>query len=65
MIEYKSFFHEASSSLTYVIYDSESLDALVIDPVLDFNAETDEQFTDHIGGSLVVACFILYGSCYS
>ena len=48
MIEIKSFFHETSSSLTYVVYDSESLDAILIDPVLDYNSENGEQFTDQV-----------------
>jgi glyoxylase-like metal-dependent hydrolase (beta-lactamase superfamily II) len=36
-MEIKSFFDERTSTLTYVVYDSSTRDALVIDPVLDYD----------------------------
>lgn len=36
-MEISSFFDERASTLTYVVYDPTSLDAVVIDPVLDFD----------------------------
>lgn len=33
----KPFFHDDSKTFTYVVYDPKTLDALVIDPVLDFD----------------------------
>lgn len=48
MTEVKAFFDTATSTLTYVVYDPKSLDAVVIDPVLDYNAETGDHFTDQV-----------------
>ncbi len=36
-MEVKAFFHEDSSTLTYVVWDRQTNDAVVIDPVLDFD----------------------------
>ena len=33
----KAYFDEDTSTLTYVVYDQESKDAVVIDPVLDYD----------------------------
>ena len=33
----KAFFDESTSTLTYLVYDSVSKDAILIDPVLNFN----------------------------
>lgn len=33
----KPFFHEDSKTFTYVVYDPKTLDAVIIDPVLDFD----------------------------
>ena len=37
MMEIKTYFDPKTSTLTYVVYDSESKDALVIDPVMDYD----------------------------
>ncbi|MDA9951036.1 MBL fold metallo-hydrolase [Oligoflexaceae bacterium] len=37
MIDAKSFYHQATNTLTYVVFDTESRDAVVIDPVADFD----------------------------
>ena len=36
-IQVRAFFHQTSSTLTYVVFDPTTLDAVVIDPVLDFD----------------------------
>ena len=36
-MDIKTFFDKQTSTLTYVAYDSASRDAVIIDPVLDFN----------------------------
>ncbi len=38
MMEIKEFFDKATFTLTYVVWDTTTLDAIVIDPVLDFDA---------------------------
>ena len=40
MIEVTSFFDDDTSTLTHVVFDSESRDAVVIDPVMDFDLPT-------------------------
>jgi glyoxylase-like metal-dependent hydrolase (beta-lactamase superfamily II) len=37
IMEIKTFFDERTSTLTYVVYDPSSFDAVVIDPVMDFD----------------------------
>ena len=39
-MEIKAFFHESSFTLTYVVYDAATKDAVVIDPVLDLDLLT-------------------------
>lgn len=39
-MQVKAFFHEPTFTLTYVVYDAVSRDAVVIDPVLDFDPLT-------------------------
>lgn len=39
-MQIKAFFDKATSSLTYVVYDDRSRDAVIIDPVLDFDPVT-------------------------
>ena len=34
----EAFFHKATSTLTYIVWDTSSRDAIVIDPVLDYDA---------------------------
>jgi glyoxylase-like metal-dependent hydrolase (beta-lactamase superfamily II) len=36
-IEIKSLYDEATATVTYVVFDAQTLDALVIDPVLDYD----------------------------
>jgi glyoxylase-like metal-dependent hydrolase (beta-lactamase superfamily II) len=40
MITVKHFFHHETKTLSYIIYDNHSKDAVVIDPVLDFDQKT-------------------------
>ena len=40
MVLVKEFFDESTYTLTYLVYDVETSDALVIDPVWDYSAET-------------------------
>lgn len=47
----KEFFHNPTSTLTYVVYDPQSSDAVIIDPVLDFDPATSRitfDSADHI-----------------
>ncbi len=47
----EAFFHEATNSLTYLVYDSASRRAAIVDPVLDFNikaARTSTGFIDTV-----------------
>ncbi len=39
-MEIKAFFHDESSTLTYVVWDADTKDAVVIDPVLDLDLQT-------------------------
>ena len=51
MIKIESFFHEPTSTLTYVVWDKTSRDAVVIDPVLDydsFSSAVDTRSIDEI-----------------
>lgn len=41
-MEIKSFFDEATYTLTYVVYDPKSADAVVIDPVLDYDPQASK-----------------------
>jgi glyoxylase-like metal-dependent hydrolase (beta-lactamase superfamily II) len=47
-MQVKAFFDSRTSTLTYVIYDSDSRDALVIDPVLDYNTSASEIYTESL-----------------
>lgn len=40
MAEVKSFFDKETSTLTHIVYDPEKRDAVVIDPLMDFNLQT-------------------------
>lgn len=44
----KHFFHKATSTLTYVVFDDESQQAIVIDPVLDFDQASGNYWTESI-----------------
>eukprot|EP00049_Salpingoeca_infusionum_P002696 m.58970 g.58970 ORF g.58970 m.58970 type:complete len:271 (-) comp11740_c0_seq2:151-963(-) len=43
----EAFFHDATSTLTYVVYDPETKDAVVIDTVLDYDPESETKTTTH------------------
>jgi len=41
----ETFFHEDTSTLTYIVYDAQSKDAIVIDPVLDYDPASSKYGT--------------------
>jgi glyoxylase-like metal-dependent hydrolase (beta-lactamase superfamily II) len=47
-MEIKEFFDERTYTLTYVVYDSETKDAVVIDPVLDYDPAASKTFTESV-----------------
>ena len=47
-MQVQDFFDERTCTLSYVVYDSSSQDAIVIDPVLDYNSSASEVFTDSV-----------------
>lgn len=47
-MEIRAFFDERTSTLTYVAYDPETRDAVVIDPVLDYDAAGSITFTESV-----------------
>jgi glyoxylase-like metal-dependent hydrolase (beta-lactamase superfamily II) len=47
-METKSFYDERSSTLTYVVRDPQSRDAVVIDPVLDYEPGASKTFTESV-----------------
>lgn len=47
-MEIKTFFDARTYTLTYVVYDSESLDAVVIDPVLDYDPKASKTWTESV-----------------
>jgi glyoxylase-like metal-dependent hydrolase (beta-lactamase superfamily II) len=49
MMEIKSFFDKDTYTLTYVVFDSETKDAVVIDPVLDYDPASVSTSTHSIG----------------
>ncbi|TNF36784.1 MAG: MBL fold metallo-hydrolase [Deltaproteobacteria bacterium] len=54
-MEIKAFFHEASNTLTYLVWDPDTKDAVVIDPVLDLDLLTWKVTTSSVDE---VAAFI-------
>jgi glyoxylase-like metal-dependent hydrolase (beta-lactamase superfamily II) len=48
MIQVKHFFDKDTYTLTYVVYDAATKDALVIDPVLNFDAASGHTWTNSI-----------------
>lgn len=44
-MEVRAFFHEDTFTLTYVVYDPKTLDALVVDPVLDYDPKASQTST--------------------
>ncbi len=47
-MEIKAFFHPPTSTLTYVVHDPATRDAVVIDPVLDYDAAASVTWTDAV-----------------
>ncbi len=47
-MEIKPFYDSRTNTLTYVVFDPESLDAVVIDPVLDFDAPSGKVWTESV-----------------
>ena len=46
MIQVEGFFHQQSSTISYLVFDSVSKEAAIIDPVLDFDLYTGKLSTD-------------------
>lgn len=42
------FFDQETSTLTYIVYDAKTRDAVIIDPVLNYSAELDKTSTDSL-----------------
>lgn len=42
------FFDKETSTLTYIVYDAKTRDAVIIDPVLNYSAESDKTSTDSL-----------------
>ncbi len=47
-MEIKAFFDQRTFTMTYVVFDSQSRDAVVIDPVLDYEPASSTTFTDSV-----------------
>ena len=47
-MDIQNFFDTRTKTLTYIVYDSSSKDAVIIDPVLDFAYETGHVFQESI-----------------
>lgn len=47
-MEIKAFFHRPTSTLTYVVFDPSTRDAVVIDPVLDYDAAASITWTESV-----------------
>ncbi|MFC3120760.1 MBL fold metallo-hydrolase [Agaribacter flavus] len=46
MISIKYFFHQASSTISYVVFDEASREAMIIDSALDYSAHSGKLWTD-------------------
>ena len=46
MVDVKEFYDEQTGTLTYLVFDLATKDAVVIDPIWNFNQETGE-FNEH------------------
>jgi glyoxylase-like metal-dependent hydrolase (beta-lactamase superfamily II) len=44
----EAFFDKITSTITYIVYDAESRDAIVIDPVLDYSPAASQTWTDSV-----------------
>ena len=47
-MQIEAFFDERTCTMSYVVFDITSKDALVIDPVLDYNSAASEVYTDSV-----------------
>ena len=47
-MQVKTFYDARTSTLTYVVYDADTKDATVLDPVLDFDAASGSTWTDSV-----------------
>ncbi len=47
-MQIRHFFHQSTSTLTYVVYDPDSRDAVVVDPVLDYDAAASVTWTEAV-----------------
>ena len=47
-MEINTFFDERTWTLTYVVWDGETRDAVIIDPVLDFDPANGRTWTDSV-----------------
>jgi glyoxylase-like metal-dependent hydrolase (beta-lactamase superfamily II) len=47
-MDVQNFFDKETSTLTYIVYDAKTRDAVIIDPVLNYSAETDKTTTDSL-----------------
>jgi glyoxylase-like metal-dependent hydrolase (beta-lactamase superfamily II) len=47
-MQVKTFYHVRTSTLTYVVYDADTKDAAVLDPVLDFDAASGNTWTESV-----------------
>src|SRR5690554_3341864 len=45
-MEIQAFFDPRTSTLSYVVYDSKTRDAVVIDPVLDYEPQSSKTWTE-------------------
>lgn len=47
-MDVQNFFDKETSTLTYIVYDAKTRDAVIIDPVLNYSAESDKTSTDSL-----------------
>ena len=45
MLKVQEFFEDQSSTLTYLLYDSVTKDAVIVDPILNYNEQKLEEFS--------------------
>ena len=50
--EVKTFYDDRTSTLTYVVYDPDTKDAVVIDPVLDYDPKASKTWTESVDAVL-------------
>ncbi|MFB6263720.1 MAG: MBL fold metallo-hydrolase, partial [Bradymonadaceae bacterium] len=47
-MDVQAFYDDRTSTLTYVVYDDETKDAVVIDPVLDYDPKASKTWTESV-----------------